>query len=223
MILMSKRYPESFKAALESEGDLNGFFDAVNTVRKNVLDGVAKFTKLSEAGSTLSMYMLGDIYFWSYKDLRQGDLGMKWLKQASDRGSIEAAYQIGRAKKSMNDLDAAVSVFSNLSERGFSPAMFQLGMIYLAQNSLSMCERFYTMGSNSGNFPARQNLSVLMSRGKFGASKIGVGIKIWASMIGEYQSLLKSYPESDRFRGGGGKIKGSQIDSITRASLLLIG
>ena len=215
------RLPESFKTAIDEEEMPDEFWGAVDAAQQDVLSGVEKFTQLAASGSILSMYMLGDIYFWSYRDLRQGDPGLRWLRRAAECGSIEAAYQLARAYRAMKDETAAIDMFMSLADQGYSPAMFQLGAIYQRQKNLDMCERFYRLGYEAGNLSAGRNLSVLMKRGKFGFSKIIPGFKLLQSMFYEYTMLVKRYPESDRLRGGG-KITGSGTEPVLRAATLLL-
>jgi hypothetical protein len=223
---VAEKLNESLIDVVNKEGDVAEFWRALSRFKDDPRSSLDSMFSIADQGSTLALYFIGDILLWGYNGVHNAKEGMICLQRASDQGSLEAAYQIGRAHYGWGDIAEAVRHFEELSARGFTPAMYSLATLYnskkFGENYKSMSLKYYAMAAKSGNILAKKDLALKMIRGEFGFRLVIKGILMWISVIGPYIALIKDYPQSDRLRGAETSPTNYGVHRVTRPALLLL-
>ncbi len=88
--------------------------------------------QLAESGSRLAMHYLGEFQANGKHGFEPDvESGIRWLSLAAEKGSIEAAYELGYVYYREGRISEATEVYQSIAKRGYPPAFFRLGQLGL--------------------------------------------------------------------------------------------
>jgi len=115
------------------------------------------------------LYLLGIMYDFGRGVEENKEYALQYYKEASDKGSIDALYNIGCIFEDNNDYNTAVRYYSLAAKQNHSYACYNLGLMYLEGNGISKDIHnavYYLEKAAQNNHPgACYNLGILYYNG----------------------------------------------------------
>jgi len=147
------------EAEWHAEPDLEELGAAYALLRVSPANAVSRLHALAERGSVMSMIYLGDAYASGKGAIRDLDKAQKWYQQATDYGSVRAAYILGRLYLTLKRYDEARKAFKLAAARDFAPAAHILGRMYWAgtggEKRIDKAIEHLEHAADLGSVPAR--------------------------------------------------------------------
>lgn len=84
------------------------------------------YVAMAEAGDAQAQIYVGWAYLAGKLVERNQEIGEKWLRKASDQGSLEGGYRLAMVLLQRRDKEA-IGLFKQLGDRGYAPANYELG------------------------------------------------------------------------------------------------
>lgn len=138
------------------------------------------YRSLAEAGDPQCQVVVGWMYFEGRGIPKDIDKALDWFGKAASLGSKEGAYYSGMAFLVLDRHEEAISRFQAAARQEYGPALLWLGISYVrglgVTADFGKGVNYLRRAENTGNRLAKRELALLMAKGKFGISKIPVGL-----------------------------------------------
>ncbi|HEY1750063.1 MAG TPA: tetratricopeptide repeat protein [Caulobacteraceae bacterium] len=167
-------------------------------------EAVAEFLALAERGSSRAMMQLGwqlEVGEGSSPNLTEVE---QWYRRAAAGGAIDAHYYLGDLLWRQHRFDEAYEAFRAGTELGHVLSISRLASMLFrgegAVKNLGQARKLWERASAMGHMPSRRHLGIYSLQGRFGFSRIPVGLPLlWSAMTG-FLSVLRRNPDSDLLR-----------------------
>lgn len=187
-----------------TEPDIQAFSRANSLLVSDPSTGLAELERLAEAGSLMSMYVLGETFrngTLGYVDLTKAE---EWYRMAADRGQVRAAYALGWLYGNRGDAAAAINMYERGARNGYAPAMNALALMYFygqgTDRNLDLARSWWEVGVSKGHGLSKIALGAHFAKGKYGSSRILRGIFLIISAFFELPLIYFKDKFSDKLR-----------------------
>jgi len=172
-----------------AEPDLEGLRVAFAMQKNDPVKAKSELEQLSERGSLMAMYHLGNMF--SRGDLGQRDfrLAEYWYTRAETGGLVLGSYRTGILCKNAGRYTEAINHLEIGERSDFSPSINLLACLYFdgrgVERDIYKARTLWQRAIAMGHIYAKRNYSRKLITGKYGASNIIDGIKLYISMSKE--------------------------------------
>ena len=166
--------------------------------------GLKDLESLAHRGSIMSMLLVADALRdgWLYdQDLPRAE---RWYRVAVESASARGLFGLGLCHLLMNRFDEAIQNLEGAIAMDFPPAYNSLAGIYFRGDGVPIDREralgLLRKGASLGHIPARRNIVLAFTRGKYGFWKRVEGFIGLIPLAYEIEDAKRTTPDSDRLR-----------------------
>lgn len=165
--------------------------------QKRYAEAIKIYEDRANAGDSHSQAFLGWMYFEGSGVAKDVERAFAWFNRAASLGSKEGAFYAGRAAMSLGRYDEAIKSFQAAARQEYGPALLWLGLIYTRGLGVGVDfdkgVEYLRRSEKTGNRFAQREIALLMLRGKFGVSKVPLGLLLlpFAIIAGVVRTIAK--------------------------------
>lgn len=148
--------------------------------QKRYVEAIKIYEDRANAGESHSQVVLGWMYFEGSGIAKDVEKAFAWFNRAASLGSKEGAFYAGRAAMALGRYQDAVKSFQAAARQEYGPALLWLGLIYTrglgGDVDFKKGVDYLRRSEQTGNRFAQREIALLTLKGKFGVSKIPLGL-----------------------------------------------
>lgn len=189
----------------DAEPDLELLRKAADGMMSGSQQAFRDLCRLAERGSLQSVMLIGYAYGQGFGVAKNPEKQISWYRVASEAGSVDASYRLGRIFTAAGNAPEAVEFYKRAISKNYTPAMYQLAMIYLrgalgVETNKSKARELLEVASSLGHVHARRELGLALALGRYGILNIARGVLTWLTVLPAATALVAKDPRSDNLR-----------------------